>query len=74
MVQLTQNIKDKSKSAKSLTIIDNREDPKIGSVSHQNVPFEIQFKDNQMENAVQEWFLSDNKKLGNTDLFCSLKL
>jgi hypothetical protein len=67
LVQLTQNIKDKSKSAKSLTIIDNREDKKIGSVSHQDQPFEIQFKDNQMEKAVQEWFLSDNKKLGDTD-------
>lgn len=73
LIQLTQNIKDKSKSAKSLTIIDDREDPKIGSVSHQNVPFEIQFKDNQMENAVQEWFLSDNKKLGNTDFILRIE-
>lgn len=66
-IQLTQNIKDKDKAAKSLTIIDHRDQKNIGPVSHQGQPFEIQFKDNQIEKAIQDWFFSDNKKSGNTD-------
>ena len=67
LIQLTQNIKDKDKSAKSLTIIDHRDQKNIGQVSHQGQPFEIQFKDNQLEKSIEDWFVSDNKNTGNTD-------
>jgi len=67
LIQLTQNIKDKDKAAKSLTIIDYRDQKTIGPVSHQGQPFEIQFKENQIEKSIQDWFLSDNKNSGNTD-------
>lgn len=67
LIQLTQNIKDNEKSAKSLTIIDHRDQKNIGPISHQGQPFEIQFKDNQIEKAIQDWFISDNKNSGNTD-------
>ena len=48
-IQLTQSIKDKNKIAKSLTLIDRRDDKTIGTVSHRKEPYELKFEEENLE-------------------------
>jgi len=67
LVELSQSIKDKNKIAKSLTIIDYREDKAIGNVSHRKELMELKFEDENLSNLIQKWFSEDNKSVGSTD-------
>jgi len=72
-IQLTQSIKDKNKIAKSLTLIDRRDDKTIGTVSHRKEPYELKFEEENLENLFQKWFLEDNKTPGNTEFLLILE-
>ena len=43
-IELRNSIKDKNHFAKSLTLLDRREDKNIGIVSHRKDPFEVKFE------------------------------
>lgn len=73
VIQLRQSIKDRKKIAKSLTLIDRREDKTIGIVSHRKEPYEVKFEKDDLEKLFSDWFLEDNKQRGNTEYFLMLE-
>lgn len=73
LITLNQNIKDKKGFIKSLTLIDNRRDKVIGSVTDKDGKAEIKFADADLEIHFEKWFQSDNSKVGNTDIVIMLE-
>lgn len=73
LITLNQNIKDKKGFIKSLTLIDNRSDKVIGSVTDKDEKAEIKFADADLENHFEKWFQNDNNKVGNTDIVIMLE-
>jgi len=73
LIKLNQNIKDKNGRTKSLTLIDNRPDKTIGTIADKDEMAEIKFADENLKSHIENWFLNDNKKLGNTDIVIMLE-
>jgi len=72
-IELRNSIKDKNHFAKSLTLLDRREDKNIGIVSHRKDPFEVKFEKDNLEKLFSDWFLEDNKVQGNIQYFLVLE-
>jgi len=72
-IELRNSIKDKNHFAKSLTLLDRREDKNIGIVSHRKDPFEVKFEKDDLEKLFSDWFLEDNKIQGNIQYFLVLE-
>ncbi|MEI3788695.1 MULTISPECIES: hypothetical protein [unclassified Chryseobacterium] len=72
-IELRNSIKDKSHFAKSLTLLDKREDKNIGIVSHRKDPFAVKFEKDNLEKLFSDWFLEDNKVQGNIQYFLVLE-
>lgn len=73
VIKLNQNIKDKFSRAKSLTVIDNRQDKNIGTVTYKGEPVDIKFSDSDLKSEVESWFAEDNKTKGNNDIVLLLE-
>lgn len=72
-IELKKSIKDKNHFAKSLTLLDRREDKNIGIVSHRKDPFEVKFEKDDLGKLFSDWFLEDNKVQGNIQYFLVLE-
>ncbi|GAB0154802.1 hypothetical protein CHRYSEOSP005_00620 [Chryseobacterium sp. Alg-005] len=72
-IELRNSIKDRSHSAKSLTLLDRREDKAIGTVSHRDEPYEVKFEKEDLEKLFSDWFIEDNKEQGNKEYFLMLE-
>lgn len=73
LIKLDQNIKDRRGLIKSLTLIDNRIDKTIGTITDKKETAEIKFADENLKSHFESWFLNDNKKVGNTDIVIMLE-
>lgn len=73
VIKLDQNIKDRRGLTKSLIFIDNRTDKVIGNVADKKETAEVKFENEDLKNHFENWFLNDNKKIGNTDLVIMLE-
>ncbi|WP_265131966.1 hypothetical protein [Chryseobacterium oranimense] len=73
IIELKQNIKDKKGLTQSLTLIDNRTDKTIGTVTDKKETAEIKFNTEDLKGYFQNWFLENNKKLGNMDIVLMLE-
>ncbi len=73
LIKLNQNIKDKFSRTKSLTVIDNRQDKNIGTVTYKGEPVDIKFSGSDLKNEVENWFAEDNKARGNNDIVLLLE-
>lgn len=67
-IKLNQNIKDKFSRTKSLTVIDNRKEKNLGTVTYKGEPVQIKFTDEDVKNYIESWFAGDNKTRGNNDI------
>jgi hypothetical protein len=67
-IKLNQNIKDKFSRTKSLTLIDNRADKNLGTVTHKGETVQMKFSEEDLKNYVETWFAGDNKTRGNNDI------
>ncbi len=72
-IELRNSIKDKNHIAKSLTLLDKREDKNIGIVSHRKDPYEVKFEKDDLEKLFSDWFSEDNKIKGSTPYFLMLE-
>ena len=72
-IELRNNIKDKKHVASSLTFLDRREDKSIGIVSHRKDPYAVKFEKEDLEKLFSDWFLENNKELGQTKYFLMLE-
>ncbi|WP_027378654.1 hypothetical protein [Chryseobacterium daeguense] len=72
-VELGKSIKDKNHVAKSLTLLDRRNDKSIGIVPHRKEPYELKFEKDDLEKLFSDWFLENNKERGNTEYFLMLE-
>lgn len=72
-IELRNNIKDKNHSAKSLTLLDRREDKTIGIISHRKEPYEVKFEKGDLEKLFSDWFIEDNKVQGSIHYFLVLE-
>lgn len=68
LIQLKQNIKDRRGMTKSLTLIDNRTDKNIGTLSYKGETIQMKFPEEDLKNYVETWFAGDNKTRGNNDI------
>lgn len=73
VIKLNQNIKDKFSRTKSLTVIDNRQDKNIGTVTYKGEPVDIKFSGSDLKSEVESWFAEDNKTRGNNDIVLLLE-
>ncbi len=67
-IKLSQNIKYKFSRTKSLTLIDNRPDKNVGTLTYKGEPVEIKFTNENVKNYIESWFADDNKTRGNNDI------
>ncbi len=72
-IPLKQSIKDKKKTAKSLTVLDLRADKTIGAITHNKELYDIKFENDSIAHLVEKWFLEDNKTLGYKDIVLVIK-
>lgn len=72
-IKLDQSIKDRKSLTKSLTLIDNRTDKNIGKIDDKGELVTVRFEDEDIKSHVENWFLKDNKKTGNTDIVVVLE-
>ncbi len=68
LIKLYKNIKDKRGLIKSLSVIDNRPDKNIGTLSDSKKTVSLKFENEDLKSYIENWFNSDNKTEGNTDL------
>lgn len=73
LVELRNSIKDRSHLAKSLTLIDLREDKTIGTVSHRKEPYELKFESEDLGRLFADWFSENNKEQGSIEYFLILE-
>lgn len=73
MIELKQSIKDKKGLTKSLTFIDNRHDKNIGMIDDKGESVDVRFENEDVKSHIENWFLEDNKKIGNTDIVVVLE-
>ncbi|WPO82783.1 hypothetical protein SD427_00125 [Chryseobacterium sp. JJR-5R] len=69
LIELRNSIKDKGHIAKSLTLIDLREDKNIGTVSHREEPYELKFESEDLGKLFADWFSENNKEQGSIEYF-----
>lgn len=67
-IKLNQNIKDKFSRTKSLTLIDNRADKNLGTVTYKGETIQMKFFNEDLKIYVETWFAGDNKTRGNNDI------
>jgi len=72
-IELKNNINDKKNLAGALTLIDKREDHNIGTVSHRNIPYEVKFEKDNLEELFSDWFSKENKIKGTVQYFLMLE-
>ncbi|SFN88939.1 hypothetical protein SAMN05421594_4584 [Chryseobacterium oleae] len=68
IIELNQNIKDKKGLTKSLTLIDNRNDKTIGTITGKKGASDIKFADEDLKNQFETWFSKNNTVKGNNDI------
>lgn len=73
LIELRNSIKDKGHIAKSLTLIDLREDKNIGTVSHREEPYELKFESEDLGKLFADWFSENNKEQGSIEYFLILE-
>lgn len=73
LIELRNSIKDRSHLAKSLTLIDLREDKTIGTVSHRKEPYELKFESEDLGRLFADWFSENNKEQGSIEYFLILE-
>lgn len=73
MIELKQSIKDKRGLIKSLTFIDKRQDKNIGIIDDKGESVTVRFEDDDVKSHIENWFLKDNKQIGNTDIVVILE-
>lgn len=72
-IKLDQSIKDRKSLTRSLTLIDNRTDKNIGKIDDKGELVTLRFEDEDIKSHIENWFLKDNKKTGNTDIVVLLE-
>lgn len=73
-VKLNESIRDNTKTIKSLTVIDNRADKDVGTITHKKELFRFEFPDNDTKKSIENWFVSSNKNaVGNNDIVILLE-
>jgi hypothetical protein len=60
IVKLDKNIKDKKGLIKSLTVIDNRPDKNIGTLTDAKKSVALKFENENLKNYIEDWFLGNN--------------
>ncbi|MCJ7933961.1 MAG: hypothetical protein MUW56_10080 [Chryseobacterium sp.] len=73
IIELRNSIKDKKHLAKSLTLLDKRENKNIGIISHRKEPYEVKFEKDDLEELFSNWFIEDNKERGSVEYFLILE-
>lgn len=68
IIKLNKNIKDKRGLIKSLTVIDNRPDKNIGTLTDAKKSVALKFENENLKQYIENWFLQDNKQTGSTDV------
>ncbi len=68
LIRLNQNIKDKSSRTKTLTVIDNRADKNIGTLTYKDETVDLKFPGNDLKSDIETWFANDNKAGGTNDI------
>ncbi len=68
VIKLNKNIKDKKGLIKSLTVIDNRTDKNIGTITDEKKSVSLKFENEDLKSYIENWFKADNKDTGNTDI------
>lgn len=72
-IKLNQSIKDRRSLTRSLTLLDNRTDKNIGKIDDKGELVTLRFEDEDLKDHIENWFLKDNKKTGNTDIVVVLE-
>ncbi|SDF85191.1 hypothetical protein [Epilithonimonas hungarica] len=54
-------IKDNTKTFRTLSVIDNREDKELGTITHKKETYRFEFPDNDAKKSIDDWFVSSNK-------------
>lgn len=72
-IKLDQSIKNRKSLTKSLTLIDNRTDKNIGEIDDKGELVTVRFEDEDIKSHIENWFLKDNKNIGNTDIVVLLE-
>ncbi|GAB0154803.1 hypothetical protein CHRYSEOSP005_00630 [Chryseobacterium sp. Alg-005] len=72
-IDLKGNIKDKKGMVKSLTMIDNRPDKKIGQLTFKDNMVNVHFNDEDLKSHIEKWFSENNKEKGSTDIVLMLE-
>lgn len=73
IIRLKDNIRDRKGLTKSLTLIDNRSDKKIGIIPEKNTSVELKFADDDLKTLIEKWFAGDNKPQGSNDIVLMLE-
>lgn len=73
IIELKNTIKDKNHLAKSLTLLDRRDNKNIGILSHRKEPYEVKFEEEDLEKLFSNWFIKNNKEQGNIEYFLMLE-
>lgn len=71
-IKLSQSVKSKKHNYKSFTVIDQRANPNIGSVTFHDDQVNVAFE-NEAAKDLQNWFYSDNPVRGNDELVLLLE-
>lgn len=66
-IDLSKSIKDGKNSVKSLTVIDQRENPEVGMVMYHKDEVKIIFE-NSADKDIKDWFYKYNPVRGNNDM------
>lgn len=73
-IKLTESIRDNTKTIKSLTVIDNRADKEVGTITHKKELYRFEFPDNDAKKSIDNWFVSSNKNaVGDNDIVILLE-
>ncbi|SMP04803.1 hypothetical protein [Chryseobacterium profundimaris] len=73
LIKLNENIKDKNSRTKSITLIDNRPDKNIGTITDKEDKAEIKFEHEDLKSFIENKFIEDNKKTGTNDIVIMLE-
>ncbi|WP_333851311.1 hypothetical protein [Epilithonimonas sp.] len=73
-IKLNESIRDNTKTVKSLSVIDNREDKEVGTITHKKETYRFEFPDNDAKKSIDNWFVSSNKNaVGTIDIVIFLE-
>lgn len=68
LIKLDQNIKDKQSRTKSLSLVDNRADKNLGTLTYKSESVELKFSNEDLSKHIEIWFADDNKVKGINDI------